>query len=29
MTRPDLVVDLRRRILEWEQDVDTEAKKQP
>ena len=29
MTRPDLVADLRRRILEWEKDVDAEAKTQP
>jgi len=27
MTRPDLVADLRRRILEWEKDVDAEGKK--
>ena len=29
MTRPDLVADLRRRIVEWEKDVDAEAKTQP
>jgi hypothetical protein len=27
MTRPDLVADMRRRILEWEKDVDAESKK--